>query len=598
METNNSENTMQPNIFADYTVSGVLLYLHKEWQSFEAQRNEWQIERLELKTTIDYQFKTIKNLEIQNDDASKRLKILEHAIKSKGINDLKNLSTEKISSKSIKINRERKSHQEKILKSCLEEIDNISLHLPLKLQVEQTTREISPVSEKKETLITNQENIKKTPLLRKGEIENMKEFSTDKETIQQPPTIELDNKILDLKEDSDMKKLKYKFDSIKKSFSKKKSKSKTIQKNFFEENTENEELNKFQNINNINEIKESELENKNMNIDVSPLTWKVKYIFRGHLDSVSEICFLDENMLASASYDGTIKLWCFKNKKRDQGYKEIVPSMVFRGHTSSVNTLCKTPDNKYICSGGSDKNMIVWKIPSDEIEGDHSISRPIFPSKLLKDHKDIIWKTKMNNNIDDPLLVSVSGDSDFKIWNIDKEDSLLETISNTGKNHKAVDIEFLSIDSTKLFCAFDNGKIDIYDLNTSKTSSSFESSEESLSRLNQIKLHNTTSLIFKAYETGEIILLDTRTGKNVHTMTAHVNGVSALDADEKSMIFATGGYEACIRWWDLRSYDCVQEFATHRSKSSQAVLDVKFHSDLNLFASSGADSVVKLYTNK
>lgn len=76
----------------------------------------------------------------------------------------------------------------------------------------------------------------------------------------------------------------------------------------------------------------------------------------GHLFSVASLCYSpDGTMLASGSYDKTIKIWSFKTGIG-------IPIKKLEGHTSQVNSVCISPDNNRIVSGSFDRRIIIWDL--------------------------------------------------------------------------------------------------------------------------------------------------------------------------------------------------------------------------------------------
>ena len=76
------------------------------------------------------------------------------------------------------------------------------------------------------------------------------------------------------------------------------------------------------------------------------------YVLIGHKNGIFSICKINENMIASASCDKTVRLWDLQNKKCIH---------IFEGHTSFVWSVVKLTDNK-IASASSDKTIKIWDI--------------------------------------------------------------------------------------------------------------------------------------------------------------------------------------------------------------------------------------------
>src|SRR5687767_8656077 len=71
--------------------------------------------------------------------------------------------------------------------------------------------------------------------------------------------------------------------------------------------------------------------------------------FKGHDGLIYAVVFSsDGKTLATASFDGTIKLWDFATGKESQ---------VLKGHTGPVNTVAFNNDGTVVASGGLDMTI-------------------------------------------------------------------------------------------------------------------------------------------------------------------------------------------------------------------------------------------------
>jgi WD40 repeat protein len=76
--------------------------------------------------------------------------------------------------------------------------------------------------------------------------------------------------------------------------------------------------------------------------------------FRGHADFVISVAFSpDGQMLASGSYDKTIKLWDV------QSGQEV---RTFRGHTDLVTSVAFSPDGRLLASASQDGTVRLWGV--------------------------------------------------------------------------------------------------------------------------------------------------------------------------------------------------------------------------------------------
>jgi WD40 repeat protein len=77
-------------------------------------------------------------------------------------------------------------------------------------------------------------------------------------------------------------------------------------------------------------------------------------MLEGHSDSVISVNFSnDSKVLASGSWDNSIKLWDYKNG---------IELVTLNGHTSWVWSIAFSPDGKYLASGSYDKTIKLWDV--------------------------------------------------------------------------------------------------------------------------------------------------------------------------------------------------------------------------------------------
>ena len=113
-----------------------------------------------------------------------------------------------------------------------------------------------------------------------------------------------------------------------------------------------------------------------------------------HISYVTSISFSpDGKLLASGSYDMTIKLWNVVSG-------ELLKTL--KGHTDGVISISFSPDGNLLASGSDDKTIKLWNVVSGEL------------LKTLKGHTG--WVKSISFSPDGNLLASGSYDKTIKLW--------------------------------------------------------------------------------------------------------------------------------------------------------------------------------------
>ncbi|MCV3213318.1 hypothetical protein OGM63_07235 [Plectonema radiosum NIES-515] len=115
----------------------------------------------------------------------------------------------------------------------------------------------------------------------------------------------------------------------------------------------------------------------------------------GHTDKVASVTFDPKGqMLASASYDKTVKLW-----RRDGSLLHTL-----KGHSNSVMSVSFSPDGRLLASASKDKTIKLWNRDGSLL-------------KTLKGHQG--WVNSVNFSPDGQVIASASDDQTVKLWRRD-----------------------------------------------------------------------------------------------------------------------------------------------------------------------------------
>lgn len=121
---------------------------------------------------------------------------------------------------------------------------------------------------------------------------------------------------------------------------------------------------------------------------------KERHTLKGHTKQVYCVAFnKDGNLLASASDDATIRLW---DPKSGKFIREL------KGHSGTVETVAFAPDGKTLASGGADKSVRLW---------DTTAGKEL---KKLDGHKEAVYSVVFSP--DGALLASGGNDGYIRVW--------------------------------------------------------------------------------------------------------------------------------------------------------------------------------------
>lgn len=294
-------------------------------------------------------------------------------------------------------------------------------------------------------------------------------------------------------------------------------------------------------------------------------------VFKGHTNGVMCLQF-EDNILATGSYDTTIKLW-------DMETGEELRTLT--GHTSGIR--CLQFDDTKLISGSIDRTLKVWNWRTGEcistytghlggIIGLHfqnsilasgSTDKTVkiwnFEDKstfLLRGHSD--WVNAVRVDSCSRTVLSASDDCTVKLWDLDSKQCIRTFQGHVGQVQQVIPLP-------KEF-EFEED----HDAGHEEDSNASVSGDES--PFSQVSCSPNATFfegnrpappryILTSALDSTIRLWETYTGRCLRTFFGHLEGVWALSADTLRIV--SGAEDRMVKIWDPRTGKCERTFTGH-----------------------------------
>ncbi|POR32775.1 Putative E3 ubiquitin ligase complex SCF subunit scon-2 [Tolypocladium paradoxum] len=262
--------------------------------------------------------------------------------------------------------------------------------------------------------------------------------------------------------------------------------------------------------------------------------------FKGHENGITCLQF-DDNVLATGSYDTTIKIWNIETG-------EVLRTL--RGHTSTVR--CLQFDDSKLISGSFDKTIKIWNWQTGEC------------LSTLQCHTEGV----LSVHYDGCTLASGSIDKTVKIFSFDTKQTFNLRGHTDWVNHVRIDSP-----SRTIFSASDDMTVKLWDLDSKQCVKTFRG------HVGQVQ---QVLLMPPDFEPDEVPSEDktdtpsvhssrsatpTPTTTAEHTVDARASFGSGFTSDPSRPLppryMLTGGLDNTVRLWDIETGKCVRSMFGH-----------------------------------
>ena len=292
---------------------------------------------------------------------------------------------------------------------------------------------------------------------------------------------------------------------------------------------------------------------------------------KGHTEKIVSLLELSSGLLATGSYDNTIRIWNINNDKEDIIIKENENSRIF--------CLLEFEQNKILC--GTSNNVInLWDINS---LGDKCIYS-------FQGHS--LWincLVKINNK----YFASASNDTKIKIWDYYNR-KCLKTLD--GHVDCILSLILLQKNNNYLCSGSADLTVRIWDWENNKCLYVLKGHEKWVKCL--LELDN--GIIVTGSDDKSIKLWKNEI--NIKTIEEHTNSVRTF-CQINSKYFASGSFDCTIKIWEINSWVCVQTLVGHDSnviciislKYNNKNGNINYSRNPTLIASCSNDKTLKIW---
>ncbi|KAF2259255.1 hypothetical protein CC78DRAFT_621216 [Lojkania enalia] len=258
----------------------------------------------------------------------------------------------------------------------------------------------------------------------------------------------------------------------------------------------------------------------------------------------------DSARLASASYDGTVKIW-------DANSGECLSTL--EGHSSSVRSVAFSYDSARLASASDDGTLKIWDLSSGEC------------LSTLEGHSSSVRSVAFS--YDSARLASASGDSTVKIWDASSGECLstLEGHSSSvsgeclstleGHSSWVYSVAF-SHNSARLASASDDRTLKIWDLSSGECLSTLEGHS---SWVYSVTFSNNSARLASASDDGTVKIWDASSGEYLSTLEGHSSSVRSVAFSYDSARLASASDDRTLKIWDLSSGECLQTLTVEKA---------------------------------
>jgi len=288
-------------------------------------------------------------------------------------------------------------------------------------------------------------------------------------------------------------------------------------------------------------------------------------ILREHTDNVTSIALSPDGLIiASGSYDGTIRLWNFKTG-------QVVQQLPTK--EMSLSTVSFSPDGQYLAyayADYDDSSIYIWNLNKN------------CQQCILKGHRTTVRSISYSR--DGITVITASDDGTIRIWDV-RKGRCSKILRDDGKFVRSA---VYSPDERYIASTSCDSAIRIWDADKGVL---IRKLEGHMDVATNVVFSDDGSMLASTSEDYTIRVWDTTTWECKHCLKGHQRYVLSAAFSPDNLLLVSGSLDNTIRIWELEDGQCLGHLDDH----SERVNSVLFHPDGNFFISSSYDTTIRIW---